>query len=676
MSDSTDIENFDYLQIVNSNFGDLVSHYINMWQAYNQSFTVAAMNLCLWGGLAWVSILTLKAPADKLKTAASAIGVVLLVAMLLQPGNYKIGPAGGSVGLSAGAGWSVSIIGNIYQLFKSALDNVNKETAMSLAFENAYHVTNEGTLKKFANSPVKDMYQDYIDKCQGALSATAGSTPDTRLVGQSVGLYDSTMINPVEVSQLSKEQYEEMEAGNKVGSASPMNVLGLGLSINSWRRYFADSEVADKVDAGRTALLNIPEDQNPFRGNNVKPGGYLLPSKEYWVRQYFPSKANEGASEFDKTTDNADSSMYSNPQLTEGSSVAAGQEVRFYPKNCLQMYGMVTKAVQNWTDAIREEVPMAQRSSYMRDQTEAQTLMIKNINNMIEQRDKFSDSSLPIIGSERRNGQDMNWGISDAADSIMTKIQDVGKAFKEWMLTFKVPAMINGCAMLAGMMVVLFPVICVFAVFVNPSILISFVKILSFAFMIPFVNNLCLTMAATLLAMNGELMTGLTSGNIYENYPLLISAGSAQYIIFMALTAVEIVIAKMLIWDDVKGLSGFNPAGAASGMAATGGAVIGAAVKLGSAALSLVGGPAKLAGALGRVVSGAGSAANGAAGATTGAYRATNIVQSLPKASAGSASQASKRLAKPSSPPPKPNLPALPPPTPPGPDTPKGPNKP
>lgn len=87
------------------------------------------------------------------------------------------------------------------------------------------------------------------------------------------------MINPVEVSQLSKEQYEEMEAGNKVGSASPMNVLGLGLSINSWRRYFADSEVADKVDAGRTALLNIPEDQNPFRGNNVKPGAIFYLQK-------------------------------------------------------------------------------------------------------------------------------------------------------------------------------------------------------------------------------------------------------------------------------------------------------------------------------------------------------------------------------------------------------------
>lgn len=668
MSDSTDIANYDYLQIVNSNFGDLVSHYINMWQAYNQSFTMAAMNLCLWGGLAWVSVLTLKAPADKLKTAASAIGVVLLVAMLLQPGNYKIGPAGGSVGLSAGAGWSVSIIGNIYQLFKSALDSVNKETAMSLAFENAYHVTNEGTLKKFANSPVKEMYQDYIDKCQGALSATAGSTPDTRLVGQSVGLYGSTMINPVEVSQLSKEQYEEMEAGNKVGSASPMNVLGLGLSINSWRRYFADSEVAEKVDAGRAALLNIPEDQNPFRGNNVKPGGYLLPSKEYWVRQYFPSKANNGASEFDKTTDNADSSMYSNPQLNEGSSVASGQEVRFYPKNCLQMYGMVTKAVQNWTDAIREEVPMAQRSSYMRDQTEAQTLMIKNINNMIEQRDKFSDSSLPIIGSERRNGQDMNWGISDAADSIMTKIQDVGKAFKEWMLTFKVPAMINGCAMLAGMMVVLFPVICVFAVFVNPSILISYVKILSFAFMIPFVNNLCLTMAATLLAMNGELMTGLTSGNIYENYPLLISAGTAQYIIFMALTAVEIVIAKMLIWDDVKGLSGFNPAGAATGMAATGGAVIGAAVKLAGAAVSLLGAPAKVASLAG----GAASKAAGAAGAAgkagrglAGSYGAANmnISMNVPKASKGSYSQAGPKLAKPTAP--KPPTPPTPPPPPP-----------
>lgn len=294
---------------------------------------------------------------------------------------------------------------------------------------------------------------------------------------------------------------------------------------------------------------------------------------------------------------------------------------------------------------------------------------------MIEQRDKFSDSSLPIIGSERRNGQDVNWGISDAADSIMTKIQDVGKAFKEWMLTFKVPAMINGCAMLAGMMVVLFPVICVFAVFVNPSILISFVKILCFSFVIPFVNNLCLTMAATLLAMNGELMTGLTSGNIYENYPLLISAGTAQYIIFMALTAVEIVIAKMLIWDDVKGLSGFNPAGAATGMAATGGAVIGAAVKLAGAAVSLLGAPGKIASLAGGAASKAAGAAGGAgkAGGLAGSYGAANMNVNMngPKASKGSYSQAGPKLAKPVAPKP----PAPPPPTPSTPPNSGGPSK-
>ncbi|MBM5458778.1 hypothetical protein H8F21_14515 [Pseudomonas sp. P66] len=646
MATESDVPNYDYLQIVNSNFGELVSHYINMWQAYNQSFTQAAMNLCLWGGLAWVSLLTMKAPVDRLKTAASAAGVVLLVAMLLQPGNYNIGPAGGSVGLSAGAGWSVQLIGNIYQLFKSALDSVNRETAMELAFENAYHVTDEGTLRKFNDSPVREMYEDYITQCQSALASTAGTEPDTRALGKFVGLFGSTGINQIEVNQITKDSYEAIKAGGPANSKALSMYVG-GNIWNGYQMLKKDYEVAGNVDKARTMLGRIPEDANPFRDGTKS---YLMPSEEYWVRQYFPDKKNEGRLEFEKATENDNNKMYRNPTLTDTSPITPEQEVRFYPKDCLQMYGMVHKAVANWTNAVSREIPTAKRSAFMRDGIHAQELMIKNIENLAEQRklDKENPSAIPLFGSETRSGQAFNWGVDDTAKSLMTKIQDIGMWFKQWMLTFKIPTMINGCAMLAGILVVLFPVICVFAVFVNPSILISYVKILAFSFMIPLINNLCLTMAATLLAMNSELMTGLTAGNFSENYPLLISASSAQYIIFMALTAVEIIIAKMLIWDDVKGLSGFNPGGAATGMAATGGAVVGTAIKIGSKALSMLRGPAKLVGAAGKAANAAKGVGGGGGGGLGGPYSTggMNVRFTPPAPSKSSYSAAGSQLSR------------------------------
>ncbi|WP_137187837.1 hypothetical protein [Pseudomonas asiatica] len=644
MAADTEISNYGYLQIVNSNFSDLVSHYINMWQAYNQSFTQVAMVLCLWGGLAWVSVLTLKAPVDRLKTASSAAGVVLLVGMLLQPGHYNIGPAGGSVGLSAGAGWSLRIVGNIYQLFKSALDSVNKESAMEVAFENAYHVTDEGTLKRFIDSPVYDMYKDYIGKCQPALISTAGAQPDTRSLGKYVGLFGSTGINPVEVTQMSEDTYNELLKGNKTDSQA-VQAFGSVLPWKAYQEAKSNAAVAENVDKARAMLAAIPEDANPFKGSKKY---YLMPSEEYWVRQNWPEKKTEGKSEYEKYSSGKNGEMYRNPELADNSTVPTEQEVRYYPKDCLQMYGMVQQAVSNLTTAIQFAVPNAKQSAYMRDGVEAQDMMIKQIQAQAEAQEKKDNLPIPLFG-----GDSVGWTAKDTVNSIVTKIQDVGKVYREWMLTFKIPSMINGCAMLVGILVVLFPVICVFGVFVNPSILISYVKLICFGFMVPLVNNLCLTMAATLLAMNGELMTGLTAGNFGENNTLLISASNAQYIIFMALTAVEIVIAKMLIWDDVKGLSGFNPAGAATGMAATGGAVIGTVVKLGSTAMNLMRGPGKILGA----AANARNATPGAGGGGTGgAYPSSIINVRLPAPSSASYSSTGSKLSK------SPKPPALPPP--------------
>jgi len=58
---TTQIANYDFLKIVNQHFGELAGHYISMFQVYHLVFASIAINIVMWGGLAWVAILATKA---------------------------------------------------------------------------------------------------------------------------------------------------------------------------------------------------------------------------------------------------------------------------------------------------------------------------------------------------------------------------------------------------------------------------------------------------------------------------------------------------------------------------------------------------------------------------------------------------------------------------------------
>ncbi|WP_409286799.1 hypothetical protein [Pseudomonas guariconensis] len=576
MAAEDQIDNYGFLQFVNTNFTDLVSHYINMWAAFHQGFTAAAINICLWGGLAWVAVLTLKAPADKLKTAIGALSIVLLTGLLLQKGTYAVGPAGTQVGLASGAGWSVRIVGNVYQLFKSSIGAIAANDAMDLAIGNAFHVTNEETLAKFNKSPVRPLYEDYIKKCEPALTSLAGNSEDTRRLGQAIGLFGSAGINQAEVAKISKENYEKLMAGDKTAAMS-LNRIVFGGS-NPYGGYITakQAKLLDEATKGQQLLAKIPLDANPFDG---KSEGYRIPTTNYWQDQMF-QKGQPGAPEYENVTD-GENTMYIYSGYTQGTAVPQHQSSIFYPKNCLQMYMLVTKAVDNWTGAIKETVSVANRPAWMRDQLSTQTQMIRRINDKLEQeRLMDKNGNVPTFSALHYKDQEVNWGFGDTANEIVNTFQALGAKWKEWFLKFYIPASINGCAMVAGLLVVLFPLICVFAVFISPAMLITYVKILVFLFTVPLLNSLVLTMSATLLALNEEVLNGLNAGDYTENFTVLISASTANYLIFMGLGVISLIIAKMLIWDDVKSLSAFNPGGAAAGAAMTGAAIVGTAVKV------------------------------------------------------------------------------------------------
>lgn len=615
----TGIASFDFLKFVNGNFVDLVSHYVNIWQAYHQVFTKVAIDLVMFGGILWVAVLALKSPVDKLRTAAGALVIVLLTGMLLQPGNYKVGPGGGEVGLSAGAGYTLLMVGSIYSLFKSALDSVNKEGATALAFNNAYSVTNQGTVARYAGSPLMPMMNDYVTQCQAAVEQYAGSTEETRKAGWAVGLFGSSSIGQSEAQfTSSKEMLEALKSKDK----DITNYMKTDV-INMFDENMSEANSVNNIQAGVAAgikmLNDIPDVLNPYFTGAVPTGGYKLPSQAYW-ESAIGKKGGTGP-EFESAVDGPFGGAYMNSCCSEGNKGALGIDDadRFYPKNCAQMFLLVSKGVENYNAAAAATGNGGQKTATMRDGVSAQNLMMRQINAHIAQQKLINSGAQNIkpYANQFLKGQELPNIFSEVADSTMTYMQDLGMKFREWMLKFKIPTMINGCAMLAGMIIVMFPIICVFAVFLSPNILITFVKLLVLSFTIPFINDMCLTMASTLLAMNGELLNGYNAGNYTENWSLLISAASAQYVIFIALTAVEIIIAKMLIWDDVKGLSGFNPAGAATGMAATGMAITGAALKVASLAFgggkmvakggaALAGGAA---GGAGKLAGGGGSSA-------------------------------------------------------------------
>lgn len=569
----TGIENYDFLKFVNANFADSVGHYINMWNPYHQMFATAASGIVTYGGLAWVAVMMLKAPVDNLKTAIGAMGVVALTLMLLSAGTYNIPGAGASLQMSNGAGWTVEILGNIYKLFKSGLDKMKDDDAIQMAFDNAYHITDQNTLKRFIDSPMAPMYQDYIEKCQPAFAAAAGSKAEAVSSGRYVGFYGSGGIGQDEVTIEKSNGFLD-----KLSGADP----SADKIVQSSLLFNGGNKVEKGVEKGLAILKSIPTEVNPFDGQTIPASGYQIPTKAYWDAQMFGKTSSEPV--FYDVTATPDN--YLNSAYKDGEAPAETDKTRAYPKNCADLYKMVDMGQRAWTASVKDNLRIGQATAAARDGRDASMMLYRDTAERLAQQGKLDNTTLSALASY--NGAKLydhgaGGNLTGAAfDTAFTQLQDIGRWFQEKMLKYKIPMMITCCAMMAGFLVVWFPIIMIMAVFISPKIMMTFVKLMTFAFLVPLINDACLTMAATLLAVNGELMEGYNAGNFTQNDQAVLSAATAQYVVFIALTVVEIIFAKMLIWDDVKGLGGFNPGGAATSLAAAGGKIVGAAVKLGS----------------------------------------------------------------------------------------------
>ncbi|HGN1515754.1 TPA: hypothetical protein ACKROA_005239 [Pseudomonas aeruginosa] len=586
------IKDYDFLKLVDDNFADLVGYYLGMWQDYHTLLVNSAGVVVAGLGLSWTSILMMRSPEDKLRSVFTGLTGTVLMYLLLSVSTFNFPGTSSSLQMSRGGGWSLAIVGNVYMVFKSALDKVNEKKVTQDAFSRAYRVTNENTLKRFANSPVYPLYSEYLAKCEPAFIAANGNSPEALSAGRYVGFFGSTGIGANEIEfEDSRSFIDKVSGKGQANFDNPVNA--------TWLKRDGGNAVVEGTKKGMAMLDNIKGDSNPFDGTQP-PQGFEIPTEAYWVQNIFPDKAGQVSGQ--PLSLDASESKY-NRYLNAGfkEAPANGGRQNFFPKSCKDMFLMIDTAQRNFNSAVKNYAPAYQENSFRRDGDDAAAIMLNHLRNEASQRAK-GQSELLTYGGMYYKDSDVRDPMSMLFESGTTKFMDIGKEFREWMLTVKIPMMINGAAMLAALMAVTFPIFAVFGVFWSTRVIFTSVKIIAFCFIVAFINDMCLTMASTMLAVNAETMQGYNMGNYAQNSTLLISAGTGQYIIFVAITVVEIIFAKLLLWDDVKSLGGFNPAGATTGLAATGMAVAGAAIKIMGSML-----PGGIAGTAGALAGGAGS---------------------------------------------------------------------
>ena len=611
-------ESWLYLKVLSSAMIQLVQYYFTQWSPYHEAIRSAAIAIVFSGGLAWMGLLIIRSPFDRFKAVLGAGLILGLCAVFLSSSDKSsslyMGNSSKGAPVANGSYWSYAIIGNIYSLMKSSIDSVfNAELAeyyggidgpQKQKLMIAYDDSAQRNAQAFEGTPAHQLYLDYMTKCnKAALDAFGARDSVNDLKG--VGLMGSTRIAIDErdtnilrasATRIGEKVTEDVNAmygkmydkdsswlTDKAKKSIAQIIGGVsGITAGLAEGAGNGSQLAEEKARGEERLRTIPNANNPFNG---KADGYLIPTKAYWdKKKNLPASGSEF---MDSRSDLG--GKYLQAGLDEDVPVlgdtSGNAEVRkFYPKNCFDAYNLTEAAITAWRDSNAGDPKFkdsAVAGAYMA--TTAAQRMSERAQEEVKARIEAAGGTVPADG--------ISGGLNSLADATYQASNAVFAEIAEWMLRYKVPMTIMTVAMLAAALLIAFPLFCVMAVFMGPGILWTYLKLLSLAFMVGFLNDLFLGMAANAISANSISLASdagyLPGGGSLAND---MAASGTKAVIFSALTVLEIVFAKVLIWDDVKAIGSFNPGSigvdaASSGLQKIGGAAM-AVATLGKSALA------------------------------------------------------------------------------------------
>lgn len=579
---STPIAQYGALKSLAGSFLETVSYYLITFLPYHTAFKAAAAGILIPVGILWIAVQTFKLPANK---GASALGGLLLLmfcVFLLGPKtdpskmfNGSTPPANTSVAM--GSYWSFVLPAEIYTVFKRALTSVDAgSAAKDSALELAYDVNTKKVATKWDGSGLQDAYIQYVTQCTAAVKREVNSDADISSLGH-VGLLGGSGIgytardhwsilaaldqfNSTSSGMVTKDTPAIVKASLDVPIVGFFVETGLSLQDAARAAWNAD-DIEEGIAAGKEILRKIPEDGNPFKDvAGSFPSGFRIETKDAWMRKYKIPGAPDGTPDlYDGST--VGGGEFKNPAVVTSGSSTKTQNPAFYPENCLEAFEMVNLGVAAYREAILESpeykgktktyasvAPLHELAALMethRQKAEA----------ALSRKDYVTANSAPLSRQD-----DIASRINSEAIALFGMTQSVGAAISEWMLQVKMPFFVSTISMMCAGLITAFPLFIIISVFLGPKILISHIKLVIFCFLVILLNETFLSMGANLIATSNQLDLVYRIGNIARNNNALeLSSATAEVVIFTSLMAIEVIIAKMLIWDDVKGMTSFNP---------------------------------------------------------------------------------------------------------------------
>lgn len=641
-----EIPNFSILKMMANGFPEAVQYYLGVWAPYHSAFRAAASAVVFPAGLLWLMFLAAKFPTDRARALIGGIGMVIFLGILLSPTSRGPEMYGGASGkavagaqVATGAYWSYKVPGAIYGLFKSALTSVDsqKSEAQDVVNSLAYDFQTNAIANRLEAGDVRDIYRAYAVECNAAVARSAiPNGPDAVAAQQSVGLAGGGGFGyrNSDKDAISAVLLDLKESGATIAHAvkTPISSLLSGSTyynmaagvISPITAPFEAVDIANNIQSGKAYLRAIPESENPFKSVSTKfVNGFKIPTKSYWLKQ---SKLPG----IDGEPDFIDASTYSggrylSPDINQDVPVVSGSVTyAAYPQNCEEAFELVDLAMVNYKEA--QATILAGTGSTASAKKAAAFHAVDSayeFNKILAQdvESHAPDGSYYKGYTAGTFNRDTSGRMSDGGilDTLVGLSTDIGNWKDSIFLKYKVPFVISGCAMLVAAMITAFPIFALMSMFLGPGLLITYIKIIVFGFMVVFFNDLFLSMGADLIGVNKLLAQGAAiTAEARGSNAVSLASITAEVLIYSSITVIEVMLAKILIWDDAQSISSFSPSSGFGSAMAVGGGIVAGALTV-AAALIPGGGPVAAAAKTGLQLAGKGtSMATGASGGSGG----------------------------------------------------------
>lgn len=568
-----------YLKFIVGHFESLYQYYFANMAFMAPAFRQGAVGILYSVGLAWAALCFLKAPVDRLLTGIAVLGMVFIAGFLISPttNTVHLGRSAGTE-LSVGAYYSFVVAGSITTVFDDIVAASWKKTingavngggptqdALAMAYNDQAEVFADKFLKGEGRAAVLDFHQ----QCGSEALKQAVSDSDKAML-RSIGIGANTLGMDAADATTLGQYTARANNDNFDWQTFAMKTLDLTKMSPIIMSQLELAKLNERRSKAGDFLKKLPPANSQIDGTKR----YRIPTSNY----YKSKLSNNGASDESSTdffmsvsSSNGDfQKMLSNGGTTTEPNTQG--DYVFFPKNCYELYLVANETMKNFRTAVKG-VP-----GYENLELTQAYVSLSSANAVRRGIADAMNKDLELAGSTEKYDETL---LEAFSDTIFQGAAEIGSKFDKWMLEYKIPTMISSMAMIVALLLLTFPIFAVVSVFFGVKVLISYFKFMAFPFIVVFINNLLLSLAANLISYNKghqALSNTFSPGGV--DVVSSVSAMSAESIIFTVITIAEVAIAKFILWDDVRSITSFNPGAAGTQASMRGAAMVATVARL------------------------------------------------------------------------------------------------